>query len=401
MTRKESLLIFMLASIQFLHILDFMIIMPLGDVFILDFKIDASKFSFMVSSYSISAGVFGLLGSVYLDYLDRKKAIMIAFVGFLIGTSLCAMATNYEFMVVGRIITGCFGGLISSLVLAIVGDEIGQEKRARGMAYVMLGFSMSSVLGVPIGLFLANHFGWRVPFVLVVLLGLVLAIVMWFVLQNMTKHLEGDYRRKSLIVTTKAILENKQLQRGIAFIFFLVLGQFTVIPFITPYLIRNVHILNDHIPFVYFAGGAMTLISAPFIGKMADKYGRKKVFYIIAPLSMVLIFVMTNLPVVPLAGVLLCNGLMFVVVSGRFIPSNALMTIIAPLHLRGSYMGFITATINISAGIASIIAGQIIVISKTDATMPVANFNYIGYVAIASSLMAILVVSGIREKQAV
>ena len=282
-----------------------------------------------------------------------------------------------------------------------MGDEIGQEKRARGMAYVMLGFSMSSVLGVPIGLFLANHFGWRVPFVLVVLLGLVLAIVMWFVLQNMTKHLEGDYRRKSLIVTTKAILENKQLQRGIAFIFFLVLGQFTVIPFITPYLIRNVHILNDHIPFVYFAGGAMTLISAPFIGKMADKYGRKKVFYIIAPLSMVLIFVMTNLPVVPLAGVLLCNGLMFVVVSGRFIPSNALMTIIAPLHLRGSYMGFITATINISAGIASIIAGQIIVISKTDATMPVANFNYIGYVAIASSLMAILVVSGIREKQAV
>lgn len=401
MTKREILLIVLLASIQFLHIMDLMIVMPLGDVFILDFKIDAAKFSFMVSSYSISAGIFGLLGSVYLDYMDRKKSLLIAFFGFLLGTSLCAMAINYEFMIVGRIVTGCFGGIITSLVLAIVGDEIPQEKRASGMAYVMLGFSFSSVMGVPIGLWLANNYGWRTPFALIVVLGLMLALIVFFKIQSMQKHLEGDYKRKSLLVTGRAILENRVLQKGLLFIFFLVMGQFTVIPFITPYLIRNVHLTYEQIPLIYFVGGAMTLVSAPLIGKMADKYGRKKVFFIVAPLSMLMILIMTNMSVWPLVVVLLINGLMFVTLSGRFVPSNALMTIIAPIHLRGSFMGFVTATINISAGLASLVAGQIIVISKTDATMPVANFNYIGYVAIASSLGAIFIISKIQEKQAV
>lgn len=396
MTRREIIIISILAAVQFFHLLDFMIIMPLANELIETFHINATQFSLIVSSYSISAGSVGLLGSVYIDHLDRKKALIIAFAGFLIGTLFCAIATNYELLVASRIVSGGFGGLISALIFAIVGDEIPDERRAEGMSYVMMAFAVCSVIGVPLGLLLSNAYGWNFPFIAIVSLGTLLFLGMFFLLKPMRKHLTQDYVRTSLLTSAKTIFSQQQLVFGLAFMFFLVLGQFTVIPFITPFLIRNIGMTPEQIPLVYLIGGGSAIISSPLIGKLADRIGRKNVFYWVAPCSVLTMLVLTNLTAIPVYYVLVVNAVMFVTVSGRMIPANTLLTTLPPPELRGAYMGFVTAILNISSGLSSFLAGNVVKIEEGTLT-PIENYPYTGIIAAGASFVSIVILTRVKE----
>src|SRR5579871_4184904 len=163
-TRYEAFIIAVISLLQFTVVLDFMVMAPLGALLLNILKIDASHFGWVVSAYAFSAGISGILAAGFADRFDRKKMLLFFYTGFILGTVLCGIAPNYQFLLMARIVTGLFGGVMASINMAIIADLFPLERRGRVMGYVQMAFAVSQAVGIPIGLFLANNYGWHTPF---------------------------------------------------------------------------------------------------------------------------------------------------------------------------------------------------------------------------------------------
>src|SRR5262249_42663256 len=161
------LLLLVLAAVQFVHIVDFMIVMPLGSRFInageAALRLTTQQFGLVVSAYTLSAGAASLFAARFLDRFDRKAALLVLFAGFTLGAVLCAAATSYPLLLAARAVAGAFGGVCAANVLAIVGDACPDVRRGRATGVIMSAFSVASIAGVPAGLYLAELSGWRAP----------------------------------------------------------------------------------------------------------------------------------------------------------------------------------------------------------------------------------------------
>jgi predicted MFS family arabinose efflux permease len=237
-TRKERVLLLLLAAIQFTAVLDFLIVLPLGPEYMRVMSITAKQFGFMVSAYAISAGIFGAAGGFVLDLFDRKRALLFLFLGFTLGTLFCALARNYFLLVAGRIIAGGFGGLTGALILAIVGDVIPEARRGRAMGWIMSSFSMASVGGVPLGLWLARQFTWHAPFFALAGVGAVILAVMPSVMPSLRAHLAhgAEHPVKRMIF----VVSERNHQIAFCFMFVLTLAGAMVFPYIPTYMELNV-----------------------------------------------------------------------------------------------------------------------------------------------------------------
>ena len=391
---KEKTLLIILAAIQFTHITDFMIIMPLSDMLMDIFKITPAQFSWLVSAYTFSAGTVGIFAAFVVDRYDRKKVLLIAYVGMTLGTVATAFADTYFMLLLSRIITGGFGGVLGAMILSIIGDVVAQERRAGAMGIVMAAFSVAATLGVPIGFTLATKWGWKFPFLAISAFGVILIFITIFKVPPLVLHLRKEVKRTSPLQIIKGIVFDKNQMIGMFFIVLLMLGQFSVIPFITPYLTRNVGLLDKHIAYVYFFGGAMTMISMPIVGRLADRFGKHKVFIICAVLSIVPLYLMTSIGQMPLATVLFVTCLFFIFISGRIVPAMAILTAVVSAEKRGSFMSINTSLREFSAGLASLLAGWIVV--ETESGGPLLNYNYVGYMAILASIIAILLIRKLK-----
>ncbi len=160
----EIFIIAILSILQFTVILDFMVLSPLGAILLPKLQITTSQFGLVVSAYAFSAGASGILAAGFADKFDRKKLLIFFYVGFLIATVFCAIAPTYRLLLLARILTGIFGGVIGSVSFAIISDLFKFEVRGRVMGFVQMSFAASQILGLPIGLLLANKFGWHSPF---------------------------------------------------------------------------------------------------------------------------------------------------------------------------------------------------------------------------------------------
>jgi multidrug resistance protein len=179
-SRYQSLLIALLAFTQFTIILDFIIMSPLGAILMPSLNITAGQFGVAVSAYAFSAAISGILAAGFADRFDRKRLLLFFYVGFTLGTLLCAVAQNYQVLLLGRIVTGLFGGVIGSVVLAIITDLFALQQRGRVMGFVQTAFAASQILGLPAGLLLANHWNWHVCFAAIVGLSIAAIIVIAF-----------------------------------------------------------------------------------------------------------------------------------------------------------------------------------------------------------------------------
>src|SRR3982751_2754026 len=173
----QKFAIFILAITQFSVVLDFMIMSPMGDMLMKAFTLKPAQFGVAVSGYAFSAGISGLLTAGFADKFDRKKFLLFFYTGFIVGTFLCSIASSYEILLMARIVTGLFGGVIGAISLAIITDLFDIHHRGRVMGFVQMGFGASQVLGIPFSLSLANHWGWRAPFVLVAVMAGFFAIL--------------------------------------------------------------------------------------------------------------------------------------------------------------------------------------------------------------------------------
>jgi predicted MFS family arabinose efflux permease len=338
MTQKEKLLLFILACINFTHIIDFMIMMPLGPQLMKIFDISPRQFGFVVSAYGLSAGISGFLSAFFVDNYDRKKVVLFAYTGFVIGTLACGIAPTYEILILARVVAGVFGGLIGAQVLSIVADIFEYERRATAMGFITTAFSLASVIGIPAGLFLASKFGWHSPFLVVGGLGIAVIFLIYRYVPRLDKHLKNRQPKESPFDVITDITRNPNQLRALSLSTIIMLGHFSIIPYIWPTLVANVGFSQDNIFLIYFVGGLLTIFSAPMVGKLADRKGKYPIFMIFALLSMIPIFLITNMFSGALWGVLVISGIFFVFSNGRLIPTQAIVSNVVSSGQRGSFM---------------------------------------------------------------
>lgn len=381
-----AIVLFIFASLMFIHIMDFMIIMPLGNVLMDLFHISTQQFSFLVSAYTLAAGTASFTSAFFIDRFDRKKALVFVYTGFTIGTLLCGLSHSFYMLMFARIATGMFGGVINGIIYTIVGDAFPPEKRSSAMGLLMSAFSFAAVIGVPLGLYLANLYTWNFPFYLMAAVAFVVLIMVILFVPNFNSHLSA--KKKSPLELIKILLLRRNQQIALIFMLLLVLGQFMLIPFITPYMIRNVGFTQEQIPLIYFVGGGLTMFTGPFVGRMADKFGRKKVFLFMASVSIIPLLILTNLPPIPVYIAIIFTGIFFVFINGRMVPSNSLMTSVVLPENRGGFMSLSSSFQQVGAGLASLISGSI-VISAGDGHL--LHYEYVGYLAVLLTFVAIFI----------
>ncbi len=393
---KERIILYLLAAAQFTHIVDFMIVMPLGPQLMRLFEINPQQFGMIVSSYTISAGIVGFFGAFLIDKFDRKKALLVVYIGLTLGTLACATANDYYFLIITRCLTGAFGGIQSALVLSIIGDVFPESRRGSATGIVMASFSLAAVLGVPLGLFLATQFTWHTPFYMLGGLGIIISILILLLIPNMKQHIEiGSPKPNPLSILTNIWQDKNQLRAPIT-MFFLIIGQFSVIPFISPYYVSNVGITEIQLTLVYLLGGGATMFTAPIIGRLSDKYGKPTAFTIIGLLSTAPLLLTTHLGSVHIIIALIVSTSFFILISGRMIPFMAMITSVVKPNQRGGFMSINFSVQQLSAGLASLVSGVIITEANTGELL---NYNYVGYLAIATSLIAIFLGRKIKSIQ--
>ena len=389
MSSKERIILLLLAALNFTHIMDFMIVMPLGNYLMPRFNIDTQQFSLLVAAYTFSAGISGFAAAFFVDNYDRKKVLLFAYIGFLAGTLCCALAPGYVFLLASRIVAGLFGGLISAQVLAIVADIIPYERRASAMGMIMAAFSVASVFGVPFGLYMANHLNWHAPFIFIVVFGALLIPFIIRYVPSMSSHIsDASERRTSPLELIKSIGTDSNQLLALGLSACLMMGHFMIIPFLNPYLEFNMGYSKSQTPMMYLVGGALTLISSPIIGKLADNTGKHKLFVIMVLLAVAPILLITNLPPIPFYLLLCITGFWFIVSSGRSIPAQAMISNVVTPERRGSFMSFNSSVQQIFVGFASLIAGMIVVKTPDNKVL---HYNITGYLSIAIILISLII----------
>ncbi|MBI5753200.1 MAG: MFS transporter, partial [Hydrogenophilales bacterium] len=317
--QRERFLLLTLAGIQFSHILDFMIMMPLGPILMAAFGIGTHEFGLLVASYSFSAALSGLFAATFVDRFERKRLLLVMFALFGLATLTCGLAPGYATLLIARGLAGVFGGVMGAMVQTMIGDVIPFARRAKAGSFVSAAFSLSTVAGVPLSLWLANHLGWRAPFVLIAAFTVLFIIVGLRILPELRHHI-GTEKHAHPFSAMFAVLRDANHLRALLFGALIIFSGFMVIPYITIYAVSNVGISQHDIPFVYLAGGAATLISGRLIGHWADLRGKIKIYRLVAAAALLPLFVVTQAGVVPLWLWLICTTTFFVLVSGRMIP---------------------------------------------------------------------------------
>ena len=389
--RAERFFLLTLAGIQFSHVLDFMIMMPLGPVLMAALGIGTHEFGLLVASYSFSAAISGILAATFVDLFERKRLLLIVFTLFGVATLACGLAPGYSTLMLARGLAGVFGGIMGALVQTMIADSIPFSRRARASSVVSSAFSISTIAGVPLSLLLANHFGWRAPFVLIAALTVIFLGIGLRFLPELRHHI-GEEKRAHLLSATFSVLGDSNHLRALFFSALVIFSGFTIIPYITVYAVNNVGIALEDIPIVYLVGGTATFISARLIGRWADKFGKVEVYRRVALLAMVPTLVLTHAGVLPLWIWLIISASFFVLISGRMIPSMAIIASSAQPKLRGTFMSLNSTVQSLAMGLATTLAGFL---TSFDATGRIVGYSLVGYVAIAANLVAIWFVSRI------
>ncbi len=383
-SKKKALIIVVLSLILFTHIMDFMVIMPLGPQLMRLFNINPHQFSMLVSVYSFSAGIFGLFGTFVFDRIDRKVALIAAYLGFLLGTLACALSTSYEFFILSRSLSGAFGGVLNAICFAIVGDVFSISERGHATGRLMASFSLAAIMGVPSGLILANHFGWHAPFISIVLVGVVVILLAAQFIPNVIPP--SNKRIESVFSGITENFSDRNARLALITTFAMIFSQFVVIPFISPYLVANTGFPEVKLPWVYFVGGCLTVFTGPWIGRMCDRYGARSVFIKTGLLFLFPVFFITRLGASPMEVTLIITSFFFVLSNSRMVPAMTIISASIPPSRRGSFMSLNSCLQQLGSASASFIGGW--VVTQSAATSEFIGFSNTAILAVIFGIIA-------------
>jgi predicted MFS family arabinose efflux permease len=379
--QREWALLLILAGIQFTHILDFMIMMPLGPQLTQAFAISDAKFGLLVSAYTFAAGASGLLASLYIDRFERRRLLLILYVLFAVATLACGLAPTYETLMSARIAAGLFGGILSAMIQTIVADVVPFARRGKAMGVIMTSFSVSTVMGVPLGLYVAANSDWHTPFFGIAGISFVLAVAGWYVIPTLQGHLHARGETGPLQGIAQVLRDSNHL-RAFLFSFCMIFAGFSIIPYI--------------IPVIYLAGGAATLFSAQIIGKLSDRIGKLKMLQIIAGVAVLPMALITVTAGLSMTVILVITTFFFVFVSGRMIPGMALVSAAGNPKNRGTFMTLNSSMQSAAMGLAALVGGMVI---SRNAEGLIENFWICSVIAISFNLTALLIAKRLKVYQ--
>ena len=386
-TSYGKFVVAILYLLQFTVIVDFMVLSPLGAILMPKLGISTAQFGLVVSAYAISAGTAGLLAAGFADKFDRKKMLLFFYAGFILGTLCCGLVQSYRYLLLARILTGLFGGVIGSISSAIITDTFRMEVRGRVMGFVQMAFSASQVLGIPIGLYLATRFDWHAPFLMIVSVATPIGMVIFWKLKPVTGHLQGSSEKNAFLHLWHTASDPSYL-RGFTATMLLATGGFMIMPFSSTFLVNNVLIPESRLSLIFFITGLFSIFTGPLLGRLSDKLGKYRLFVFGSGLSMLMVFVYTNLGPNPIWVIIMTNTVLWVGISSRMISSAALTSGVPEPKDRGAYMGINSSMQQFSGGIASFVAGTIVF--QPTRSAPLQHFDTVGYIAIGSMLLTMV-----------
>jgi predicted MFS family arabinose efflux permease len=394
--KKENILLVLLASINFTHILDFMIMMPLGNYLMPYFQITPQQFTLLVAAYTLSAGASGFVSAFFADNYDRKKILVFAYIGFLLGTLACGFAPTYHLLLAARLVAGIFGGMIGAQVLAIISDAFPYTRRGAAMGAVMSSFSIASTIGVPLALYLANLISWHAPFILVGSLGFSLVPLLAKYVPAQTAHIQQDELQTKKLDLLKDLIRDKKQRMALLFSGLIMMGHFMIIPFVNPFMEFNNGYSKQQTPLIYLVGGIAAFFAANTLGKLSDKHGKLKVFTICVLASLPLVVVITHLTPIAFSIVLAFFGLWFIASTGRGVTAQAMVSNVVEPRKRGSFMSFNSSVQQLGTSAASLIAGFIVVKGSKG---EIYHYDWLGYLSAFILLICIVLGQRIFKKQ--
>jgi predicted MFS family arabinose efflux permease len=402
LTPKEKRLLYLLAGIQFFNIVDFMIMMPLGPMLSRSLGIDTAQFGVLVSSYTFAGAASGLVFALFTDRFERKRLLLVVYGLFIVSTLCCALSPSFEWLLVARAMAGVFGGVLGAMVNTLVADNVAQQRRGQGMGMVAMAFSLSTVLGVPAALWLANHVtvtffaGWRAPFVAVSVFAALLGFAIHHELPKGAAPQPAQAGElASAMGRIRKVLAERNHQLALLLTMVIMVSSFTVIPYLTIYATRNVGFPENLLWLMYLLGGAVTLFSSRRIGKWADQAGKLIVFRIMVVLSAIPMLAITHVGAVPTWLYLCITTLFFIMVNGRVVPGQALIAGAANSAERGTFMGLNSCAMSLGLGIASFTGGHLISELASGALL---HFNWAGYVAVSASAVAFWLAGKVKQR---
>jgi predicted MFS family arabinose efflux permease len=381
---QERGLLGVLSAVQFSHIVDFILIMPLGPQLMRLYGITPAEFGVLVSAYSFTAAIFGFVNALYVDRMNRKSVLLVFFALFALATLACGLAPGYALLLVARSLAGAFGGSLNAIVQSIIGDVFPPHRRGTATGVVASAFSLASVIGVPLAILIAAAGHWQYPFLLLAILCVPVWLLARRVVPDITGHVRDD--RASPLRNLREMLGIRSHQISFLFGVLLVLSGFTVIPYISPYQVANVGIAEGDLAWIYLVGGASTFFTSRWIGRLADRHGKRRVFRIVALLSLLPILITTHFPRATLLWMLPFSTLFFVLVSGRFVPAMAMMNGSAAPRLRGSFLSVSSSLQSMAMGLATIIGSAFL---SADPQGQMVGYGNVGWFACAMALLAI------------
>ncbi len=379
-------LIAVLTAMQFTHLVDFVIMMPLGLRLMHDLNCTPGQFSGLVAAYTIASGVAAALAGSVLDRFGRKAALLTCFGGLTLATAACGWSETYAMLLGARIAAGACGGLIGALTFAIIGERVPWEMRGRASGVVMSAFSLASIIGIPIGMYLAASGRWQTPFLVLGVLGVVVWIFAALTLPTMAEHRTGPAR--SLLRTVHTVFAEPSHRRAYILSISLTFAGFTVIPLLATFLVTNAGVKELHVGWFYGLGGLVTVVTGPWIGRLSDRFGKRRVFVTVATLSLIPIVVCTHLSRVGEGWAMAAGVLFITLVSGRFVPAMAMITQAARPDVRGAFQAYHTAVQSLASGGAVLIAGMLV---TTDTNGALQGYGTVGWIAAAATVIAITV----------
>lgn len=385
-TPYQKRVIAMLAFLQFAVIIDFMLMAPLGALIMPALHATPSQFGTVVSAYAFAAGVSGFLTAGFADRFDRKKLLLFFYAGFLAGTLWCGLARSFESLLMARVVTGLFGGVIGSIVLAIATDLFAPQQRGRVMGFIQTAFAASQILGIPIGIWLSNHWNWQLPFQALVVLGLAAGLLIVTLMQPVDEHLKARQERSPFAHLFHTLFERRHALSFVAMLF-LATGGFMLMPFSSAFTVNNLGIDLAHLPMIYLASGLAMIVIGPLVGRFTDAIGRLRMFYIGTVIMIATVLVYTHLGTTPLLVVAAVNIVLFAGIFARMIPFQALMTQVPAATHRGSFNAVSASLSQLAGGLAAVVAGHIV---QQGADGRIHHYEIAGYVVVATSLVASL-----------
>lgn len=391
--RRERGLVLALAGVQFAHILDFMVMLPLGPMLMDALRISTSQFALLVSVYTLAAACSGVLAAGFVDALERKGLLLALFALFALATLSCALAPDYATLLCTRALAGAFGGVLSAMLQTIIGDAVPFERRGRASGAVMSATSLATVAGVPLALLLATRWGWAAAFAGIA----ALAVPLWLLaarhVPRLPRHAHSPAGLHPPLAAMRAVLQERNHRRALLFMTLGALSTFTVIPYLTLYLTGNLGLTAQQLPLVYALGGVAGFLTARRVGRLSDDWGKVRTYRVVALLSVLPILLQTHLPPLAPGWVLLVSTLFFTFGQGRAVPAMAITLSAVQPALRGTFMALNATAQQLACGTAALVGGLLV---TRDATGALHGYGTAGWLAIALTVATLLLAGKIQ-----